>query len=190
MEIVTPLFTERNTQVFVRVPRVGLRLDVDSERIAQAIANLLSNASRYSEPGSPVWIQAEREYDRVRIVVKDEGTGIEPDRLAVIFEAFYQALEGARVGPGPRARDRTQPGRAAWRHARHPQCGRRAWHRMHAELEQPRLSSRLRQPPSRPPHHGGACCSSRTTTTPRAHSRTRSSSSATSSRSPTTARSR
>jgi signal transduction histidine kinase/CheY-like chemotaxis protein len=93
MEIVTPLFNERNTQVFVRVPRVGLRIDVDAERIAQAIVNLLSNASRYSDPGSPVWIQAEREYDRVRIVVKDEGTGIEPDRLAVIFEAFYQAPE-------------------------------------------------------------------------------------------------
>ncbi|HEY5948353.1 MAG TPA: response regulator, partial [Kofleriaceae bacterium] len=93
MELATPLFTERNTQVFVRVPRVGLRLDVDCERVAQAIANLLTNASRYSDPGSRVWIQATREYDRVRLVIKDEGHGIEPERLGVIYEAFYQAPE-------------------------------------------------------------------------------------------------
>jgi signal transduction histidine kinase/CheY-like chemotaxis protein len=93
MEIVTPIFNERNTQVFVRVPRVGLRLDADPERIAQALANLLANASRYSEPGSRVWVQAAREFDRVRLVIKDEGTGIEPDRLPVIFEAFYQPPE-------------------------------------------------------------------------------------------------
>jgi signal transduction histidine kinase/ActR/RegA family two-component response regulator len=93
MELVTPIFNERNTQVFVRVPRVGLRLDVDPERIAQAIANVLSNASRYSEPGSRVWVQASREYDRVRLLIKDEGSGIDPERLAVIFESFYQAPE-------------------------------------------------------------------------------------------------
>jgi signal transduction histidine kinase/ActR/RegA family two-component response regulator len=93
MELVTPLFEERNTQVFVRVPRVGFRLDVDPERIAQAIANVLVNASRYSERGSRVWVQAAREGDRVRVVIKDEGTGIEPDRLPVIFEAFYQPPE-------------------------------------------------------------------------------------------------
>jgi signal transduction histidine kinase/ActR/RegA family two-component response regulator len=93
MEIVTPLFNERSTQVFVRVPRVGLRLEVDPERIAQALANLFANASRYSEPGSRVWVQASREFDRVKLVIKDEGTGIEPDRLPVIFEAFYQPPE-------------------------------------------------------------------------------------------------
>jgi signal transduction histidine kinase/CheY-like chemotaxis protein len=93
MELVTPLFNERNTQLFVRVPRVGLRLDVDPERIAQALANLLANASRYSESGSRVWVQAAREHDRVQLVIKDEGTGIEPDRLPVIFEAFYQPPE-------------------------------------------------------------------------------------------------
>lgn len=93
MELVTPMFNERNTQVFVRVPRVGLRLDVDPERIAQALANVFANAARYSEPGSRVWVQAAREYDRVHLVIKDEGAGIEPDRMPAIFEAFYQPPE-------------------------------------------------------------------------------------------------
>jgi signal transduction histidine kinase len=93
MELVTPLVTARNTQVFVRVPRVGLQLDADPDRIAQALANLLANAARYSDPGSRVWIQATREYEKLRLVVKDEGCGIESDRLAVVFEAFYQPPE-------------------------------------------------------------------------------------------------
>ncbi|HEX5061322.1 MAG TPA: hybrid sensor histidine kinase/response regulator [Kofleriaceae bacterium] len=93
MQLVTPLVTERNTQVFVQIPRTGLRCNVDSERVAQAIAGLLSNASRYSDPGSRVWVQAAREYDRARIIIKDEGSGIEPDRLAEIFGAAYVATE-------------------------------------------------------------------------------------------------
>jgi signal transduction histidine kinase len=93
MELVTPLLNERNTQLFVRVPRVGMRLHADPERIAQAIANLLANAMRYSEAGSRVWVQATHERDHLRIVIRDEGSGIEPDRLAVIFEAFYEPPE-------------------------------------------------------------------------------------------------
>jgi signal transduction histidine kinase len=93
MEIATPLFDERRNQVFVRVPRVGMRLEVDPERVAQAIANLLSNAARYSEPSSRIWIQATREYDRVRVLIKDEGAGIEPERLPLIFQTFYEAPE-------------------------------------------------------------------------------------------------
>jgi CheY-like chemotaxis protein/anti-sigma regulatory factor (Ser/Thr protein kinase) len=104
MELVAPLTTERNAQVFVRVARAGLRLTVDPERVAQAIANLLSNAIRFSERGARVWLQAGREYDRLRIVIRDEGCGIEPERLAVVFETFYQAPESrprtAGVGLG------------------------------------------------------------------------------------------
>ena len=93
MELVTALFTERKNQVFVRVPRIGLRLAVDGERIAQAIANLLTNASRFSEPGASIWIEAARVEGRVRISIRDEGSGIEPDRMKHVFEAFYQTPE-------------------------------------------------------------------------------------------------
>ncbi len=93
MELAAPMIEERRAQVFVRIPRAGLRLEVDSERIAQAIANLLTNAARFSEPGSRVWVQATRELGRVKIIVKDEGTGIEPEHMPAIFEAFYQAPE-------------------------------------------------------------------------------------------------
>jgi CheY-like chemotaxis protein/nitrogen-specific signal transduction histidine kinase len=93
LDLAEPIVTERNTQVFVRVPRVGMRLVVDHDRFAKAIANIIENAARYSEPGSRVWILATQERDVMRLVIKDEGSGIEPDRLATIFESFYQAPE-------------------------------------------------------------------------------------------------
>ncbi len=93
MELASPHVEERDTQVFVQIPRVGLRIEVDGERVAQAIANLVTNAARFSEPGARVWIQATRDHDRLKLVVKDEGTGIEPERMPAIFESFYQAPE-------------------------------------------------------------------------------------------------
>ena len=93
MELSNGLFTERKNQVFVRVPRIGLRMSVDSGRIAQVFANLLANASRYSDPGARIWIEGSRVDERIRIVIKDEGAGIASERLPHIFEAFYQAPE-------------------------------------------------------------------------------------------------
>jgi signal transduction histidine kinase len=104
MELVAPVIEERKTQLFVRVPRVGLRIDADADRLAQAIANVLANAARYSESGGRVWVQASREYEKIRIQIKDEGNGIEPERMRDVFEAFYQAPEArprtAGVGLG------------------------------------------------------------------------------------------
>jgi signal transduction histidine kinase len=93
MELATPMIEQQRTQVFVRIPRAGLRLEVDGERVAQALANLLTNAARFSEPGARVWVQATRELGRMKIIVKDEGAGIEPEQMPAIFEAFYQAPE-------------------------------------------------------------------------------------------------
>ena len=93
LELANPIVTDRKNQVFVRVPRLGLRLSVDPERIAQVIANLLNNATKYSEPGSRIWLEGSRVDDRVRLAIKDEGTGIERDRIGSVFEAFYQPPE-------------------------------------------------------------------------------------------------
>lgn len=80
--------TERSTRVFVSVPRSGLELECDPARIAQVIANVLDNASKFSEPGAQVSVEAARVDNRARIVVRDHGAGIEPDRLARVFEPF------------------------------------------------------------------------------------------------------
>lgn len=58
--------------------------------LEQAIINLLTNAARYSESGSRVWIDVRFEKSFVDVSVKDEGIGIALDFQKRIFERFYR----------------------------------------------------------------------------------------------------
>jgi CheY-like chemotaxis protein len=57
------------------------------------VANLITNASKYSEPGTKISITAERADGDVRLHVIDEGIGIAPDLLDPIFDIFFQPAQ-------------------------------------------------------------------------------------------------
>jgi CheY-like chemotaxis protein len=61
----------------------------------QALANLLTNAGKYSEDGKEVFFQAERHEDRILVQVRDQGEGIEPEMLERVFDLFVQRLQPA-----------------------------------------------------------------------------------------------
>jgi two-component system, OmpR family, sensor histidine kinase VicK len=65
-------------------------LEVDPERIEQAILILVDNAARHSPPGRCVSLSSRVEDDHLAIAVADSGVGIEPDELPLIFDRFYQ----------------------------------------------------------------------------------------------------
>jgi len=71
----------------------------DYNRLERILVNLLSNALKYSAPGTPVRVSARREDDMVAIAVSDEGAGISPKDLPHLFERFYRA-KGARKSEG------------------------------------------------------------------------------------------
>ncbi|HXI59781.1 MAG TPA: ATP-binding protein, partial [Polyangia bacterium] len=72
------------------VPPEGLLVDADANRLSQIVANLLTNAAKYSDPDSTVTIAAERQGAVVRLSVRDEGVGIPPELLDRVFETFFQ----------------------------------------------------------------------------------------------------
>jgi PAS domain S-box-containing protein len=74
---------------------------VDRERMAQVLHNLLSNAAKFSPPGTPIMLRAIPEQRRVRIEVEDRGMGIEADELHRIFRKFGRGRDasGRRI-PG------------------------------------------------------------------------------------------
>lgn len=67
-----------------------LRVNVDAARLAQVLANLLSNAAKFSIRGDSVEVSARRHDGRVRISVKDYGSGIVESFRPQIFGKFSQ----------------------------------------------------------------------------------------------------
>ncbi|HTP50351.1 MAG TPA: ATP-binding protein, partial [Anaeromyxobacteraceae bacterium] len=63
----------------------------DPARLQQIVWNLLANAIKFTPSGGRVEVRLYREADRVRLVVKDSGAGIEPTFLPHVFERFRQA---------------------------------------------------------------------------------------------------
>lgn len=64
------------------------RADVDPDRLDQMLANLVSNAVKYSQ--APVRVVARGESDEVVIDVVDEGAGIDDEDLERLFEKFHR----------------------------------------------------------------------------------------------------
>ncbi len=62
----------------------------DREKLHQVMINLLSNACKYSPPGSGVVVDASLSEDRIIIAVKDEGIGIPFEMRDRVFERFYR----------------------------------------------------------------------------------------------------
>ncbi|HET9450837.1 MAG TPA: sensor histidine kinase, partial [Aggregicoccus sp.] len=58
----------------------------DSDRIAQVLANLLTNALAYSPPGSTVRVSTRGEAGAVRLAVHNEGRPLPPELLARLFQ--------------------------------------------------------------------------------------------------------
>ena len=69
----------------------GVLVDVDPLRLNQVLANLLSNAAKFSEPRTRVEVQVRANGERVRVDVTDHGRGIPEHFQPQIFQKFSQA---------------------------------------------------------------------------------------------------
>jgi two-component system sensor histidine kinase SenX3 len=68
----------------------GLQVFGNEDQVLAAVANLISNAVSYSDPGSTVSITTKAEQGSVEISVVDQGIGIPQDEIDRIFERFYR----------------------------------------------------------------------------------------------------
>ncbi|HEY0706505.1 MAG TPA: HAMP domain-containing sensor histidine kinase, partial [Polyangia bacterium] len=75
-------------------------LKCDPLRLEQVLTNLVSNAIKYSPPGSRVVIAVERRERQVGFRVSDEGIGIAPADLPRVFEPFRRTTASRRTSPG------------------------------------------------------------------------------------------
>ncbi len=89
IEMASPAIEERRHELSVKVPR-GLVVHGDSARLAQVVANLLTNAAKYTDPGGQISVSADMQEHMAVVTVTDRGRGIAPDMLPRIFDMFSQ----------------------------------------------------------------------------------------------------
>jgi two-component system, OmpR family, sensor kinase len=71
----------------------------DQAHLRQAIANLVTNATRHTPPGTPIEVAARLVDGIATVSVRDHGPGLDDEQLAHAFDRFWQA-DKARVGTG------------------------------------------------------------------------------------------
>lgn len=83
----------------------AVTMEVDAEKIGTALANLISNAIRFSPPHGTIHVKLSQLAQSVRIDLQDEGAGVAEADRARIFEPFYRgerqpehALRGSGIG--------------------------------------------------------------------------------------------
>jgi len=92
---------EKGQEILHRIPDSPLWLSGDGVRLVQALSNVLTNAAKYSPPGARIALSVTPlSQGRVRIAVRDTGSGLTKDDLARIFDLFEQVNEGPRCAGG------------------------------------------------------------------------------------------
>ena len=83
-----------------QIPEELPKINIDPDRMAQAIGNLLSNAVKYTPESGRVEIAVAERFDMLAIAVRDSGPGIASGEIDHIFEPFYRSSRETRFPQG------------------------------------------------------------------------------------------
>jgi CheY-like chemotaxis protein len=98
---VRPLIESRRHNLTTFIPEEPLVVEGDAARLTQVMANLLTNAARYTPSGGQISITTNREADDVLVRVKDNGRGISAQALPRLFDMYFQERSaGSDLGSG------------------------------------------------------------------------------------------
>jgi PAS domain S-box-containing protein len=90
LETIDPLSEAAGHVVSVELPDTPLWVYADLTRLAQAFANLLNNAVKYTDRGGRITLVASTQGSEAIVTLTDTGIGIDPADLPVVFDMFVQ----------------------------------------------------------------------------------------------------
>jgi PAS domain S-box-containing protein len=103
VETARPLIETKRHFLAVSVPPEQLIVEADPLRMSQVLANLLTNAAKYTDPGGRITLDATLTQSDLTLSVKDSGIGLAPDSIPNLFTMFSQinsAIDRAQGGLG------------------------------------------------------------------------------------------
>jgi CheY-like chemotaxis protein len=95
-----PLIDAAGHTLHVDVPAEPVTVYGDAVRLTQVVANLLTNAAKYTNASGEIWVGVRKESKTAIVSVRDNGIGIAPDQLASVFEMFTQVDRSSRLAQG------------------------------------------------------------------------------------------
>ena len=100
LEIVRPLTESRSGAIDVDVPPGPVHVWGDPVRLAQALSNLLTNANKFTPANGRIALRVVESGPFVDVTVADAGSGIAPELLPHVFDAFVQGQQPADRASG------------------------------------------------------------------------------------------
>ncbi len=97
---ISPALERRNQRLQVEIAPDLPRVYADARWLTRALANLLSNANKYTPEGGVIVLRASVEDSELRIEVSDNGPGIPLDAQSRLFERFYRVQQTEDIAPG------------------------------------------------------------------------------------------
>jgi signal transduction histidine kinase len=85
---IQPFINEKKQSLSLEVPAGPLPVQGDPVRLSQVLANLLSNASKFSPEGGGITVSVKDDADTIQVQVSDNGMGIRKEDLKRVFEPF------------------------------------------------------------------------------------------------------
>jgi PAS domain S-box-containing protein len=83
-----------------KLPQAEFIIKADKQRIEKALANIISNAIKFSPSGKNITVSANSFLNEVQIIIKDEGIGIPESDLDAVFQKFRKANRVGFNKPG------------------------------------------------------------------------------------------
>ena len=100
IEIASPLLEQRRHHFEVEAPPRAIIVEGDEGRLAQVVANLFTNAAKYTEPGGHIVVALTERNGSATVRVRDDGAGISAELLPKIFDLFVQGYQSAERSAG------------------------------------------------------------------------------------------
>ncbi|MDR3402913.1 MAG: ATP-binding protein [Chthoniobacter sp.] len=98
LELVRPLAAARAIQIHADLPAVTCQ--VDAERLAQVVTNLLSNAIDYNRDGGEIRVTTRGDSGTATLIVRNTGCGISAEDLPHVFERFQRGDKARTAAAG------------------------------------------------------------------------------------------
>jgi len=90
-KIIRPLAEKKGQSLIFEITKADQSIEVDRRHIRQVALNILTNAIKYTKDGGEVTVQSEAINGIIVISVRDNGIGMKPEDLELLFDPFKRA---------------------------------------------------------------------------------------------------